>query len=179
MYKDKINAIALSLRLDAAIHEALLQEAKAQGREIDEHIKRILAKYAFDKKLLEGTSREEIEKRWSLVQRAVEVAISICRRDGFCPEITCKAVHECSQDPQWLADYEFYVRDNAFKHGNPRKTKINREIGNSICKALGARAVKRADGKSKMVHVLGSIIQTYTVLELPRSDEERAETDQA
>lgn len=158
-------AVKLSLRLDAPIHAAIQEEARAQGREIDEHIQRILAEYAIRQNLLDDVTGKEIKMKWSLVQRAVDTARRICREGGFASDITNKTISACIADPQWFADYESYVNDNAYKNGNPRKGPINKEIGLRIRKAIGGQVAKRIDGKPVKTPVLGSIIQSYTEME--------------
>jgi hypothetical protein len=55
-----------------------------------------------------------------------------------------------------------YVRENLYKHGNPRKNSINKEIGSCIRKAIGGQVTKSSDGKPIKIPVLGSVIQSYT-----------------
>lgn len=63
---------------------------------------------------------------------------------------------------EWAAKYRFYVQDDIFKNGNPRKGPINREIGFRIRQAVGADVEKDSNGKPMMKKVLGQVIQSYT-----------------
>jgi hypothetical protein len=108
--------------------------------------------------------------RESLVQRAVATACRIKRDDGFAPDITLKVFSACMADKLWAADYETYVKDNPYKHGNPRKGAINREIGARIRKGIGVQVAKLSDGKPAKIPVSGSIIQSYTEMESFDSD---------
>ncbi len=108
--------------------------------------------------------------RISLVQRAVETARRICREGGFGPDITNKTFHACMEDKRWAADYECYVKDNPYKHGNPRKRQINKEIGFRIREGIGGQVTKLSNGKPAKTAVVGSIIQTFTPMESFKSD---------
>jgi len=161
MALEESQTVKLSLRLDARIHAAIQQEGRALGREIDEHIQRILTEYAIQQKLLDDATEKELKMKWSLVQRAVETARRICREGGFTPDITRNTFHTCMEDKQWAADYEAYVKDNPYKHGNPRKGPINKEIGLRIRAGIGG-LVATSDGKPVKIAVDGEVIQSYT-----------------
>jgi hypothetical protein len=167
-------AVKLSLRLDARIHTAIQKDGRAKGREIVEHIQRILAEYAIHLKLVDDAVTKEFEMFWSLVDRAVETARRICRDGGFATDITHKAFLECMKDKQWAADYESYVKDNPYKHGNPRKRQINKEIGFRIREGIGGQVAKSSDGKPAKTPVVGSIIQSYTPMKSFNNDAVRA-----
>jgi hypothetical protein len=158
---EESQAVKLSLRLDSPIHAALQKEGQSKGREIGEHIQRILTEHAIHQKLLDEATGLEYEMMWSLVHRAVETARRIWRDNGFTPDITLKTFQKCMEDKLWAADYESYVKDNPYKHGNPRKSPINKEIGLRIRKGIGGR-VKLSNGKPVKTPVAGEIIQSYT-----------------
>jgi hypothetical protein len=160
--QDTQKAVKLSLRLDSRIHTAIRDDGRARGREVVEHIQRILAEYAINLKLVDTTTTTEVELFWSLVDRAVETARTICRNGGFTPDITHVTFLECMRDVRWAADYESYVKDNPYKHGNPRKSPINKEIGFRIREGIGGTVAKSSDGKPIKTAVVGSIIQSFT-----------------
>lgn len=137
------HSVRISLRLDAAIYTALEKEALAERREVPEHIHRLLAKYVIDQQLLDAKKAAEYQLMWSLVERAVELARKIYRDGGFASDITYRTIQACMADEQWAQDYEKYVGDNPYKHGNPRKTPINQEIGYQIRKSIGASLLRR------------------------------------
>lgn len=166
-------AVKVSLRLDARIHAAIQNEGRVKGREVGEHIQRLLAEHAIEQKLLDDATVVEFEMKESLVQRAVDTACRIIRDGGFAPDITHKAFNVCMADPEWAADYEAHVKDNPYKHGNRRKGPINKEIGLRIRKGIGGR-VKLSDGKPVKIPVVGSIIQSFTEMESFNSDAVRA-----
>ena len=173
MAQEQTQSVKLSLRLDAPIHTAIQQEGRAKGRLIDEHIQRILTEYVIRQNLLDDATGKEIEMKWSLVQRAVDAARRICREGGFAPDITNLAISACIADPQLFADYESYVKDNPYKHGNPRKGQINKEIGFRIRAGIGGQVAKRSDGKPAKIPVVGSIIQSCTEMESFKNDSVR------
>jgi hypothetical protein len=160
----------LSIRLDSEIHAALVRDAGENKRELGEHVQRILTEYALGRDLLSLEKARDLALFASLVSRAVAAAIRICRDGKFGPDITLKAIEACMADPSWAADYEALVRDNPYKHGNPRKASINKEIGYRIREAINGVVVKTAEGKPAKVAVNGAIIQSYT----PMSDFDKA-----
>ena len=63
--------IKFSLRLDAPVFRAIEQEADHKGREVVEHIQRILGDYASKNNLMKEEEIKEYELRWaSLSARA-------------------------------------------------------------------------------------------------------------
>jgi hypothetical protein len=165
MSDEGAQAVKLSVRVDALIYTAIKQEAQAERREVTEHIQRILAEYAISKKLLEEAKAKEYQLMWSLVERAVETARKICREGGFESDITHKAIRVCMADKAWAEDYEKYVQDNPYKHGNRRKGPINKELGLRVRAGIGGTTIKVPDGKPAKVTVTGSIIQSFTPME--------------
>jgi hypothetical protein len=163
-------AIKLSLRLDARIYAAIQKEAADEGQELGEHIQQIFLDYAIHQNLLDEASSKDLQMRQSLVDRAKETARRICREGGFGPHITGETFKKCMDDKQWAADYEFFVGDNPYKNGNPRKGSINKEIGFRIREAIGGKVVKASDGKPAKVQVADSVIQSYTPMETFDSD---------
>jgi hypothetical protein len=165
MVDNRSNAVRLSLRLDAVLHDAIWREARSKGREVGEHIQRILAEHAIAERLVDEDTAADYTRMWSLVSRAVEAARSICREGGFGPDITHQAILRCMKDVKWATDYEEYVRDNAYKHGNPRKGPINKEIGFRIREGIGGVVLLTEDGKPTKMPVAGSIVQSFTVMQ--------------
>jgi hypothetical protein len=158
------HAIKVSLRLDSLIYAALQKEALAQGRDIGDYMQRVFTRHAIDNKLVDEASGQDYELRESLVDRAVEFAQMIKRAEGITRDITNKAVIACMTDEQWLANYAVYVRDDPFRHKNPRKA-INKEIGLRIRRAIGAKVARSSDGKPIKTPVSDSIIQSFTEME--------------
>jgi hypothetical protein len=162
---DYTQAVKLSLRLDAAVYAAIKQEALGEKREVTEHIQRILTEHAITKKLLDEAEAMKHQLMWSLIARAVETARKICREGGFESSITFKAIQACMGDKEWAGDYEKYVQDNPYKHGNPRKRQINTELGYRIKEGIGGLVLKTLNGKAAKVAVTGSVIQSFTPIE--------------
>ena len=156
--------IKFSLRLDAPVFRAIEQEADHKGREVVEHIQRILGDYASKNNLMKEEEIKEYELRWGLVDRACDLAVEREHKIGFEETIIGDAIKDCEADEKWLASYEKYVQDNPYKHGNPRKGLINRELGRQIKIKMKAVAIKGPDGKPKKKPVTGSIVQSYTLL---------------
>jgi hypothetical protein len=127
---------------------------------------RIIEDYLIERGLLDKETEEDIHLARSLIDRTVERALHLVDSTGFRPSITFDAIQSVSEDPSWISDYATLVRDDPFKTGTPRKQTINQNLGYFIKKALGARSVLNANGKPANVKVKGSIIQSYTPLDL-------------
>lgn len=112
-------------------------------------MQRIIEKYAVDEGLVDDATIDEYKLRWKLVDRAAEKAREICDKEGFTEDITYKTVQSCMAEKPWAANYELYVQAPAYKHTNPRKGGINKEIGYRIARAVDAVAIKGPDGKPK------------------------------
>lgn len=157
--------VKTTVRLDHRIHAALLAEARSKGRDIGEHMQIVLLDHVVSQELVDLPTAREFEMRASLIERVGQTALRVLRRDGFDPHISLKTINALIDDKQWLGDYEAYIGGNAFRHGNPVKASLNREIGGQIRKAIGGKVAKTSDGNPVMVQVAGSIVQRYTVMQ--------------
>ncbi len=166
---EESQTVKISIRLDGPIYAALQTEGRGKGRDIGDHIQRILADHVIDQKLMDEATGIEYAMKESLIDRAVDTAIRIIREGRFGPDITYKTFGECMENKQWAEDYEAYVQDNPYKHGNPRKSPINQDIGSRIRKAIGGKVTK-LDGKTAKTPVTGSVIQSYTPMVSFNSD---------
>lgn len=158
-------AVNLTLSLTDDVHGALARGALSFGFEPNGFAVRIIEDYLLNKDgLLDAEAKRDILLGRSLVEQAVERALTIVQTEGFRSSITYDTIEAVCQDPAWLADYRTLVRDDPYKTGNPRKQTINQNLGYFIKKALGAKSVANADGKATNAKVKGSIIQSYTPL---------------
>jgi hypothetical protein len=158
-------AVKISIPLPSSVHEALKREASTIPRDLTEHIQRILAVHVIKGKMIDQVEADRLQLFWSLVERAVEIAQKICRDGGFSSAITLNAIKACVEDEKWAADYKKVVQDDIYKHGNPHKGPINREIGWQIRAGIGGKVITGPNGKAATVKVLGEIIQSYTPME--------------
>lgn len=149
-----------SLTILTSVYSAVKLSAAKLGIDPNELIQNLIIDHVIDAGTLDTPTQEHIMKGRQLVATAVEVAKQRCRDGLFAPTITLDTFRACCSDPQWLADYEAYVGDNPYKHGNPRKA-INREIGFGIRRAIDGEVVK-SNGKPVSAKVLGEVIQSYT-----------------
>jgi len=157
----------ITLGITEDVHSALVASAQKAGLEPNIHAVRIIEDYLLTQEGLVGdVARRDILLSRSLVERAVERAMELVATSGFSSSITFDAIQAVSADRNWLSDYEELVRDNPYKSGNPRKQTINQNLGYFIKKAVGARSRTKTDGKAINVKVQGSIIQSYTPLEM-------------
>jgi len=163
MSKDT-NVNRIGLYMESQLHAALQKDADAHGRDLTDHVLRILGDYAVEKGLLSDEDAAEHVLKSSLVDRAAEEARRLCREGQFSEDITLNAIDACMQDLGFVTDYEAYIEGNAYAHGNPRKS-INMDIGHAIKAAIGGEVKRNADGKPVKVPVQGKVIQSYTRME--------------
>ena len=155
----------LSMTLRTSVYKALQVEAQQHRRELHEHIQRVLAEHVIAEDTIDSVDAERLKLMWSLVDRAVKRAKELCRNGEFGSDITLKTFKHCTEDPEWVDDYAKFVKDDIFKHGNPRKGPINREIGFRIRAGIGGTVVIGSDGKPAIIRVSGEVIQRYTPME--------------
>lgn len=157
----------ITLGISDEIHAALVSSAQEARLELNIHAVRIIEDYLLAQKgLVSDETKRDVLLGRSLIERAVERATELIAANGFSSSITFDAIQAVSADPAWLSDYETLVRDNPYKSGNPRKQTINQNLGYFIKKAVGARSQTSPGGKALNEKVKGSIIQSYTPLEL-------------
>lgn len=120
-------------------------------------VERVIADGTLD----EATTKQVQAYRW-LVAEAVASAKQVCKAGNFSPSLTADVFAGLSKRKDWADQYEFYIQDNMFKSGNPRKGPINREIGYRIRAAIGAVVEKDEAGATVMKKVTGNVIQSYT-----------------
>ena len=160
-------SVNLTLSLVDEVHAALVRGAEAEGLEPSRFAVLILEDHLLKMDgLLDERAKADILLGRSLIEQAVERALAIVAAEGFRNSITFDTIQAVSQDGSWLADYRALVRDDPYKTGNPRKQTINQNLGYFIKKAVGAKSMTKPDNKAVNVKVKGSIIQSYTPLEL-------------
>jgi hypothetical protein len=151
-----------TITLPDGVYKALEASAERQGLEPNDLIQDLIVEHVTVAGTLDTTTQEQILAFKWLVAKAVEYAKDECREDRFRPSLTADTFKACTEDPEWAARYRFYVQDDIFKNGNPRKGPINRAIGNRIRQAIGAEIEKDSKGASALKKVLGMVIQSYT-----------------
>lgn len=151
-----------TLTLPDGVYEALETSAEKQGIEPNVLIQDLIVEHVIAAGTLDKATQEQIQAYKWLVAKAVEHAKERCREGNFSPSLTAETFKACTEDPEWAAKYRFYVQDDIFKSGNPRKGPINREIGYRIRHAVGAQVEKDAKGTTVLKKVVGQVIQSYT-----------------
>ncbi|CAM5775542.1 hypothetical protein LMIY3S_05076 [Labrys miyagiensis] len=159
-------AIKTILSINDKVHAALSKEASKFGREPNEYMQSVLTEHVMRQKLLAATDHKIMQAYLDCVAFAVKVAM----RQAFegkkiNPAITQSVAHECAADKVFREKYELYVGGDMFRHGNPRKGTINREIGFRIRAAINGIVKKDANGKAATVKCNGEFIQSYTPME--------------
>lgn len=157
---------SISLSLSSPVHAALEANASGAHMRASDRAVRIIEDYLINHGLLDNEAEGDIHLARSLIDRAVERALSLVESGGLCASITFDAIQSVSADPDWLRDYAALVRDDPYKTGSPRKQTINQNLGYFIKKALRARSVMLTNGKPSNIKVKGSIIQSHTPLKL-------------
>lgn len=156
----------ITLNITSEVQNALELSAERFGLDANVHAVRIVEDYLLGNGLLADDVGRDILLSRSLIERVVEKAVGIIASGEFESSITFDAIQMACADDEWLSDYKTLVRDDPFKSGNPRKQVINQNLGYFIKKAVGARSKTKPDGKPMNVKVTGSIIQSYTPLEI-------------
>jgi hypothetical protein len=151
-----------TLTLPSKVYGALKVAAEKQGLEAHEVIQNLIVQHVITAGTLDDETKAELEAyRW-LVDRVVDVARQRLLAGKPIESLTPDTLAECVADPEWAAKYRFYVQDDIFKNGNPRKGPINREFGFRIRAAVGAEVLKDDSGRPVLKKILGGIIQSYT-----------------
>jgi hypothetical protein len=151
-----------TLTLPDGVYSALKVSAERVGLEPNDLIQDlIIDRVIADGTLDENTTKQINAYKW-LVADAVERARDICLKGNFSPSLTADVFEAAANDPEWAAQYRFYIQDDIYKNGNPRKGPINREIGYRIRAAIGAEVEKDANGATALKKVTGLVIQSYT-----------------
>jgi hypothetical protein len=161
-----VDPVKRSVVMPSRLDQALVELAAAQNRDANAYVVQVLEDHAVSVGALAPEHGGEVAAFWSLVDRVCDSAKELCRQGAFVPEITLKAIqHRIESDPDWVADYRRHVGDDIYKTGNPRKGPINREIGSRVKKAIGATIREDEPGKPAKLKVLGSIVQSVTLME--------------
>lgn len=151
-----------TLTLPDGVYRALEASAKRLDLEPNELIQDLIVERVIADGTLDKATAEQIQAYKWLIATAVERAKERCRQGAFSPSLTADIFEVCAKDEEWAERYRFYVQDDIYKSGNPRKGPINREIGYRIRAAIGAEVEKDAKGATAMKKVTGLIIQSYT-----------------
>lgn len=157
---DKVSKHTLTLA--DGVYGALQISAERANLEPNDLIRDlILDRVIADGTLDEKTTKQVQTYKW-LVVEAVKLAKQMCSDGTVKPSLTADVFEALAQNKDWAEQYEFYVQDNMYKSGNPRKGPINREIGYRVRAAVGAAVEKDANGVTAIRKPTGLIIQTYT-----------------
>ncbi len=160
-----MNVVKFSQSLPKPVYDALEVEAKRLGRELNEHIQRVLIQHVIDHRIIAADDAERLQLRQHVIDQCVETARQRCRDGLFSEHITLEAIKQCMLDTVWLQNYAKCIEDDVYKHGNPLKGPINRAIGAQIRAAIGGVVKKDSNGRKVMMRVHGEIIQSYTLFD--------------
>ena len=151
-----------TLTLPDGVYKALEVSAERLGIEPNELIQDLIVERTIADGTLDETTTAQIRAYKWLVAEAVERAKQRCREGLFKSSLTADVFEACAEDQEWADRYRFYVQDDIYKNGNPRKGPINREIGFRIRAAIGAEVEKDSKDATVMKKVTGLVIQSYT-----------------
>jgi hypothetical protein len=110
------------------------------------------------------TASRNLGLRERLIQRAAETAVRRVLNGKFSPQIIPETINELTSESDWIADYKSFVGGDPFMAGNPKKRRINQQLGAAISKSIGGKVEKLANGKSIQLPATGSVITKFTVL---------------
>jgi hypothetical protein len=157
------NSIKLSIRITTAVHEALVAEAGAEGREINEFVQRMLTERASEGTWIDPVVAKGLKSRQDLEDRFVEIAVARNIAVGVTFDHQDQVFLEAEKDADWRAGYTAVVGGNAYARKNHAKADFNRLLGMRSCRAVGGKVALK-DGKPIKRNATSPLITTFTEL---------------
>ncbi len=160
--------VKLSMRIDSTLWAAWSKLAARAGYDPIDYLKLKLAAEVADADpaVLEPNERDRFRRRNRLIQKVMELAVSM----EFSTDITLRVFQKAMKDDGFRADYTTQIGGaDPYAHGNPLK-EVNRELGRHIKNAVGAEVVRDENGEpDEHRNIKGEVIQSYTRLRRPNS----------
>lgn len=162
-----LSTTAVTLRLDAPLHDAYAAEAMNLNRRIEDHIAAVLLERAQNINLISDPEvTTKLVLRRQLVEAAVAEARKIKTKEGVPQDISLRALRAAAADPIWRQRYEAFIEGDAFAHGIALKAAINPQINHRIRQDLELDPVTDAEGRVKIQKgIEGAVVQSITLLQ--------------
>ncbi len=158
------NAVKVSFRLDASVHDAIEKLAKQKSIETNAYIQRVLTLHATRSGVMEDAASERLELTEKIIEAAVQRARDLDADGKFDQHFILTVIRDIMGDPALRADYEKVVGGDAYQSGLPGKSPLNMYLGWYIKNAIGADPILDEGGKPRRAQVRGEPIQSYTLL---------------
>jgi hypothetical protein len=161
------NLSAMTIRLEAAVAEALAAAAQRKGQEVADFATDILTEHVIksgDLRKIDPSAEKRLTAEIEVTARAIAFARELTKR-SFYPDVTLRVFQEIKANDELRTLYLRAIGGRSGdERGNAIKARINRSLGASIKTAVGARTVKSAGGEAKKVQVFGEFIFSYSEL---------------
>ncbi len=162
------NLVAMTIRLEPVVGDALRRAAEREGQEIADFAARVLIEHVLP--LIEQTSRPTARRLRAEIEvkaRAIALAQQLSPEHAFDPNVTLKVFQAIRTQDELLRLYLQAIGDRqGNERGNPIKARINRTLGAAIKTAVRATPMT-VDGNPVKVQVSNEFIFSYTQLEPP------------
>jgi hypothetical protein len=163
--------VAMTVRLEPIVGDALRRAAEREGQEIADFAARVLIERVLP--LIDEISpptarrlRAEVEVK----ARAIALAQKLSPENAFDPNVTLKVFRAIRTEKDLLRLYLRAIGDRqGNERGNPIKARINRTLGAAIKTAVRGTP-KTVDGNPVKVQVSNEFIFSYTQLDPPSGD---------
>ncbi len=162
------NLVAMTVRLEPIVGDALKRAAEREGQEIADFAARVLIEHVmpFIEQISPPTARR-LQAEIEIKTRAIALAQQLSPEHAFDPNVTLKVFRAIRTEDELRLLYLRAIGDReGNERGNPVKARINRTLGAAIKTAVRATP-KTVDGNPVKVQVSNEFIFSYTQLEPP------------
>lgn len=160
--------VAMTVRLEPVVSDALRRAAEREGQEVADFAARVLIEHVLP--LIDEISPSAARRLRAEVEvkaRAIALAQRLSPEDSFDPNVTLKVFQAIRIRDELRHLYLQAIGDRqGNERGNPIKARINRTLGAAIKTAVRGTP-KTVDGNPVKVQVSNEFIFSYTQLEPP------------
>jgi hypothetical protein len=162
------NLVAMTIRLEPVVGDALKRAAEREGQEVADYAARVLIEHVLP--LIEQSnppSARRLQAEIEVKARAIALAKQLSPEQAFDPNVTLKVFQAIREEDELRQLYIRAIGDRpSDERGNPIKARVNRTLGAAIKTAVRAMP-KTIDGNPMKVQVSNEFIFSYTQLEPP------------
>ena len=162
------NLVAMTIRLEPVVGDALKRAAERVGQEVADYAARVLIEHVLPFiEQISPLSARRLEAEIEIKAQAIGLAKQLSPEHAFDPNVTLKVFQAIRTRDELRRLYLRAIGDRqGDERGNPVKARINRTLGAAIKTAVRATP-KTIDGNPIKVQVSNEFIFSYTQLEPP------------
>jgi hypothetical protein len=162
------NQIAMTVRLEPAVSEALAIVAEQEGQEVADYAATVLTENVLSVvKKLNPSIAKRLQAEAEVKAKAIALAQKLSPEHAFDPNVTLKVFQAIRTDEDLRRLYLRAVGDRpGDERGRPPKPRVHRTFGAAIKTAVRATP-KTIGGNPVKVQVSNEFIFSYTLLEPP------------